>query len=498
MKGPGLSKTGSLRSGLCSGRTRFLVLLPFFYAAMTWWFTGSSLATNRDNLLWYVLASSAALSLPYLVLLQRDRPPVSLRWGFVVALFAPLVTPSLLQTDQLRYIWDGVVLASGHNPFALSPSEALAALEGQGWTGVVPSPSGLPVPATWAQAINHPGFVTVYSPLALLAFAAGSWLNPFFHVPFINDLFGPWAELLPVLSWWPWEIGWRLVVGLALMAMVWLLRGKRWDLVLFHPLVFLTGFANVHVDVLLLPVLVFLFAARTRAQPERGGLALGFAILVRWTPVVLLPAFAYLWRRRLGRLGALHGVGLALSLVAVGFALFLPGSGGRLFASAAAYSEHWMFFGFAHRFVSDILAGTGWVPDPINVTKGLLGTTWIVVAWRLVTWAHRRHAGVQLVSLCLLTCFFVVTPTLHPWYFLPLLVVGLPYMKVLLTPWLWPMLAPLSYTFYFENADPTAVRSFVYVIVSAALIRDGRYLFGRGQRSPKSAASPPGPVSASN
>ncbi len=473
----------------------YWLALPFLYALGAWLALAVGPSESKTFLLVYTLVSSILLWPGYLYLRRCKAPPMPALWGAWIAFAATVLTPSLLQTDQLRYVWDGMMLGRGDNPFALSPSEALAREQTFEPPGVVRSPAGLEVPNTWAKLINHPELPTVYPPLAQVFFAFSSWLNPFFSLRPVNALFDDWISTFATLNWWPWELGWRLVLGAALGALVVIQRHHRWDLVLFHPLVFLTGFANVHVDGLMLPFLALSLAPLGRpsvphkdtkqlrfSQMLPPGLLLGLSMLIRWTPLVLLPAFWNTWRRRGGWSHAALALAGTASTVAAGLALFLPGSQGRLFASSATYAEHWYFFGFGHRILADLLGALGFSGNAIQTSKLVLLATWLVLAGWVAWYAQQKRWSVLLTTQVLLVSFLIVLPTLHPWYFLPLLVLGHRHMKILVTPWLWPMLAALSYTFYFENKDPLTIRMVVYSVVTLALVRDARVIFRKRRR----------------
>jgi hypothetical protein len=227
------------------------------------------------------------------------------------------------------------------------------------------------------------------------------------------------------------------------------------------------------------------------------GFLFGLAVLTRWTPMLFLPAFLSFWIRKRGVHYALLGFAGAVSTVAVALALFLPGSNGNLFRSAGSYAQHWYFFGFAHRILADILALSGWTiekADSIQLAKAILFAGWLVFIGWFSWFAYRRKWSIWLTSVVTLTSFLIVTPTLHPWYFLPLIVLGVRHEKSLVTPWLWPMLAPLSYFFYFENSDPTSVRLLVYGVVTAALCRDGWRLWKREASPPSRKPLKPRPL----
>jgi hypothetical protein len=392
---------------------------------------------------------------------------------------APIVTPSLLQTDQLRYIWDGLHLSQGVNPYSFSPQSVIETMP-QGVNLILKSGAQVPIP--WARYINHPEFFTVYPPLAEILFAISTHLNPFFSSVGVN--YGlPWVQkFLPHFVFWPWELGLRIMVGFALAGTVFILRKFRWDLLLFHPLVFLTAIANLHVDALMLPLLALVFIPNQLTRLSPHGLILSAAFLVRWLPALFIPATVIDILRREG----LRSAGLMFLTIAsvcgVLFFYFWLGSNGNMFSSPKAYAEHWYFFGFLHRFIMDLLVFSGAHGHHAQYAKVLLAAPF-VLSCAFVLWMQwKGKLSFQLASLLILILFFMVSPTLHPWYLLSVLLVGFRYMHLLKVVWVWPLLAPLSYTYYFEMTDVPLVRVSVYVVISVLLLFDGRLILNRINR----------------
>ena len=92
----------------------------------------------------------------------------SVTWTLIlaVALASRLIVcftePPQLSDDLWRYVHDGRQLATGHNPYAHSPSEL-----GSGQ-------SNDPI----LEQINHPDLVTLYQPTSQYVFAVSWWLRP--------------------------------------------------------------------------------------------------------------------------------------------------------------------------------------------------------------------------------------------------------------------------------------------------------------------------------
>jgi hypothetical protein len=347
------------------------------------------------------------------------------------------------------------------NPFRLTPSEALAK-------------AGANAPS-WAAFINHPELSTIYPPGAQLAFLVGTVLNPLFVSHAVLEWARPLLDQLPRTFFWPYELGWRFVVALSIFTTVFLLRRTRWDLLVFHPLFFLVVVMNVHVDALVLPCLVWMF--RPAQKDVAPGVALGLGVLARWTPLLFAPALFISWRRQSGARLALVAIAVASSLVAMGVALYWRGAEGRFFASTKVYGEHWMFFGYLHQLVSDGLALVGFAHKSILFAKISLALCFCAFVCFVLRRQLQRVFSLRLTCLLVLCGALAISPTLHPWYLLSLLCVGLPYMKTLWFPWVWPLLAPASYAFYVDGKDPLAVRLVVYAIVTLTFVVDFRRLF---------------------
>jgi hypothetical protein len=411
----------------------------------------------------------------YLGLRKRKSASSSARTGALWIFIATVASPNLLQTDQLRYVWDGLMAAQGQNPYALTPRQALAwQHELTGKQDSIVSPRGFDIPDEWARRINHPQLPTVYPPAAQLAFEASSWLNPFFVLPAAHSLIPAVQRLLPPRQALVWELGWRIMIGMSAALLVFLLRNQRWDLVVFHPLYLLTAVANVHTEALLLPLLALALRHRQGVWPP--GLALGLAIMTRWTPGILAPQIFLETLRRSGIKSALWGLAGALSVCAIGIALYWGGSGGRMFESVQTFGAQWMFFGFAHRWLADTLGYFG-VASSIDRAKLILGIVFSCGWMALFALQCRKRMDLRLTCLLTFVLMLVVSPTLHPWYLLPLVLLGLPYHRILATPWIWPLLAPFSYVFYYTGTDPAAFRHGVYAVVCVLLLRDGVIIF---------------------
>lgn len=454
-------------------------ILPLLYASSIWAFSFAHIDFILNDYLWFLLISTAVLSGFYLFL-RRLRAPI-VRWQFGMFIFAcaPILTPSLLQTDQLRYIWDGLHMSQGVNPYSFTPQSVIETMP-QGVRLVLGSGADLHLP--WARYINHPGFFTVYPPLAELLFAFSTHLNPFFSA-YGSSHWLPWMQhTLPHFIFWPWELGLRILVGGVLAALIYLLKCERWDLFLFHPLVFLTAIANIHVDTLMLPLLALIFFPNRLTRFLPHGSLLSAATLTRWLPGLFIPTSFVQLLRRYGVRFALLLLVSVVSVCGVVLFYFWLGSQGNMLSSPKAYAEQWYFFGYLHRFVMDLLILAEAPGHPAQWAKAILTPLFLVTTGFILFAQWQGKISFHLASLLVLTFFFMMTPTLHPWYLLSLLFLGVRYQHVFTSVWVWPLLAPLSYVYYFNMADVSWVRVIVYLVISGLLLQDGRLLLKRIRR----------------
>ena len=251
---------------------------------------------------------------------------ISLRAGILLALVAPLAIPSVMQTDQLRYIWDGINQVRGWNPYGLTP---------------VDHPEFRSV--WWVGLINFPNLPTIYPAFAQVVFAAAAVLNPFFWQLEQGSL-----VVNPGLasSLWQVEFGLSLVQGVVAAWTVWLLRKRRWALVLFNPLFLICAVGNLHLDAMLLPLMVLaLFGSlASKGRMITSAMAFAAAVSLKWMPMIWLPYF-YLSRKDSYRSRFLHAF---LCLAGVGFGLyyFSPEILEALQTSTSSFVSEWKFFAF--------------------------------------------------------------------------------------------------------------------------------------------------------
>lgn len=323
--------------------------------------------------------------------------------------------------DVYRYLLDGRLGAAGVNPYAYAPE----------------SPKVAELVSALPGAVNHPELPTIYPPVAQALFALAGLLG--------GGL-----------------IAWRLVCLLLVGVGVWAVsraaptvfgRSTAWALPT-HPLVVLTAAGNGNVDIAALGLLgVALFGVARRVSGDAGeaaaggtalaGVGLGLAAGVKLFPI----GFAAAWLGRSGLTGAVRVGVVALAVLA---ACYLPvaGVGAKATGSLGRYAEAWEFNATGYRALD---AGAEWAlrsagmgesaPDPFSGgawyggqrserqwrSRGefagriarALGAA-VLVGVVLALWRRRRGPAESLAWLMM--ALLAVSPVVHPWYLLWLLV----------------------------------------------------------------------------
>lgn len=367
---------------------------PRVHDRQSWWplaVTGVLLlscpvwAASRST--WSLLVAAAFLSGGGLLLLWR-RDALSLAevlWGALVLRLAFLPLLPGLTDDPFRYIWDGWLQLEGINPYKFVPSDpALKAFQD----------------TDLYEKLNSQEYYSIYPPLSQGFFALGAL--------FYN---GSWVPAYYVLKavFVVVELG-----GVLLLSR--LTTARNVLLYAWNPLVLIEVAGQGHTEALLIP---FLFLALWAVRRKKGGLAsvaIAGAGFVKIYPFALGP---YLLRRFGWRAvwpGALMVVGLSIPYAA-------PYALSHVKASVDLFAELFEFNAGLYYFVKHLLwawTGADWSKTIGPVFRGLFLTSlpvlYLLDAWR--DWSFRR------ACLLLLGTFLLLSTTVHPWYLLPVIGLG--------------------------------------------------------------------------
>jgi alpha-1,6-mannosyltransferase len=207
----------------------------------------------------------------YVVVRWSDRSSRTGRWvilGLIIVFaigFRAMLVPQrpYLSTDVYRYIWDGHVQAAGINPYRYVPNDP--ALSGLRDDRIYPNISG-----------GYHNWLSPYPPVAQAIFLGISLIRPLSVSAFKAVMAA--FDLIAVI--------------LVMMALA---RSgadpARAIIFAWHPLLIFEGAHSGHIEAAFVAFLVLALLACSRRRFALTGIALALATLVKFYPVLIVPAF---------------------------------------------------------------------------------------------------------------------------------------------------------------------------------------------------------------
>lgn len=336
----------------------------------------------------------------------------------VLARLGPLLQPPALSTDIYRYIWDGRVGGAGINPYRYVPADrALASLRD---AAIYPN-------------INRADYArTIYPPAAQIVFVLVTRLSE--------------RVTAMKLAMLVFDAG--TIVLLLLLLRLGSMPAERVLIYAWHPLTIWEIAGSGHVDVVLCFLLAVAFLFRRQGKAVPTGIALGVGTLIKFLPLLLVPALYRKWDWRLPVSFALTIVLLYLPYLAVGWHVlgFLPD-----YVAEERFAGGTGFF-FLNLF--DYL--TGFADPPIAAYAVVMAAVLGGSALRMLLRPPPGEFGFAASSLMMLLVLFLLVTPHHPWYFLWLLPILclIPYRPALL-------LTALSFILYATLGPAAPARDLV-------------------------------------
>lgn len=308
-----------------------------------------------------------------------------------------------LSDDIFRYVFDGMMLLAGENPYAEAPARV-----------VTSDPAILAL----IPLVNHAELPTIYPPAAQAAFAAAAFLGGHLGMKLLLAAMDLFSCLLII----------RILKQLALPP-------SRAVLYAWHPLPVIEIAASGHIDAaaicfLLLalyaalrcghcssrPLGVAVMARRIRRKEIVLSLAAGvcfmIAVLVKWIPLLFLPGVFLLVNRHC-RAYWIAGCAMAWALLTTPFWPEIQNG----YSTLAVYLVHWEFSGFAFRTLREI-SGSGATARIILGMGGIAGVGGIYFRLLSRGFSHTERFALGVFRSFYAASFvwLLLTPTLHPWY----------------------------------------------------------------------------------
>lgn len=386
----------------------------------------------------------------YLLLLHRPsvaRLPWLIGLGIVLRVALVFAFPRL-SDDVYRFIWDGSLVAGGHNPFAHLPAHYL--LPEHGVAGLTPELFAL---------LNSPEYYTIYPPVAQGVFTLAAWLSPgsWYGAAVVMKLFLLACELGTL-----WVL-WRLLRGGAKTQVLASVppggeRGKSDETpwaptnLLFYwlnPLILIEILGNVHFEGAMVFFLLLAYYLLRQHRWLAAAASMAASVASKLLPLLLLPyLIRRLWARPFWLFSVAFGGACLLffaPLLLTGFPVGFGDSLGLYFRKfefnaslyylARAYGYYEIGWNQIARF------------GPLLAKAAAGGILLLALLDRRRDW-NSLPAGWLMAFVLYLLC----ATTVHPWY------LSVPIALCCLTQWrfplLWSFLIMLTYTNYVT--DPYA------------------------------------------
>lgn len=338
--------------------------------------------------------------------------------GLAARLILFLGLPSL-SDDLYRFIWDGTLLREGFSPYALLPAEYLT----QGIQGV---------DQQLYDQLNSQPYYSVYPPLNQLFF----WISA--------SISTSWLAQANVL---------RVVLLMADLGSVYflyrLLQLHQKDLSVIgwfflNPLLILEATGSIHFEGLVVFFLLLGLCAFEKNRMISSGIGLGLAAATKLLPLIFLPAIVIRkWFRDGATVGIVAGLVVSIGLIPFINSAILSG----MQSSLGLYFQKFEFNASVYFLLREVgfwLKGY----NLISILGPALSGITILGIVGLALRGQRRKWAVHKTMLFSLSLYLLLATTVHPWYILPLIALGL--LSGFYYPIAWALMIFVTYFGYQE------------------------------------------------
>lgn len=361
--------------------------------------------------------------------------------GILFRLMA-FTAPVTLSEDVYRFIWDGTLVLAGDNPFTQLP----CFYEVNQWYG-----QGLS--SELYAELNSPKYYSVYPPVvqycsAVVVFLSGG------DIPLAIDLFRACFLLFELMSFF---------LLLRILEEMNLNRSAAFFYFL-NPLVIIEISGNLHFEGVVVMFLLLSFLLLLQSRTLGSVAALTAAALTKLNPLMFFPSLLWVikgWKRML-----VAKLLFLVLFIAAFIPFFSPVFWEHLSKGLDLYFRNFEFNAGLYFLLRNIWASVvGYNPIQwLGPILSVLGFVLIIV----VIFYRRKKELLKLPEtwLWVYTFYLISATTVHPWYLIPLVVLGV--LSGYMFPFFWSALVFLSYSHY--GSASALYEYFVYLEYALVLI----------------------------
>lgn len=350
-----------------------------------------------------------------------------------------------LSDDIYRFIWDGLLINNGYNPFNYLPSYIIEQqIDVPGLTQAL------------YQELNSPDYFTIYPPIAQFTFTVATFLFP-------NSIIG--SAIIMKLFLVAFEIGTIWLLLKLLMHFKLPERTVLWYVL--NPLIIIEISGNLHFEGGMIFFLLLAFWCLIQGKQSWSAVAMAFSIASKLLPLMFLPFLIIRlgWERSI-RYFFIMGIALLILFLPLLNGVFIDNFSNSLdlyfrkfeFNASTYYLLRW--WGYQKEGYNLIS-----VFGPLLAAAVLYGILAVAIMEKDKSW--RGLPVKMLYAICL---YLLLATTIHPWY------VSLPIVFCLFTsyrfPIVWSYLIFLTYINYSypEYKENLWVVAIEYILVISFFI----------------------------
>lgn len=408
--------------------------------------------TARSNFMQLIFIFGILFAL-YFLLLKYKEQFTNLKWLIALAVLFRIILlfqiPNL-SDDYFRFIWDGRLLAHGNNPFLFLPSQIINtdfSLQNN-------------LSPELFNGLNSKIYYTCYPPVHQFIFGISALLAP-------DNI--PGSIILM-----------RLFILLAesgiFILLIKLLKqlGMKENLFLmyaFNPLVIIELTGNLHFEAIMIFFLFLSIYLLIKEKLFLSAAAFSFAVGIKLLPLIFLPLLI----RKLGWKNGILFSGIAFGILALMFLPFLNQALiNNFFSSINLYFQKFEFNAsiyFLVRWLGFQVMGYNIIAAAGIVLSAL---TFLIIVYIAFSFKGVNSNSFLLLMLFTITTYFLFATTVHPWYLVTLIAVGIfTQYKFAIA---WSALSILSYYAYqtFPYKENFWLISIEYLVVAFYFIHEYR------------------------
>jgi alpha-1,6-mannosyltransferase len=323
----------------------------------------------------------------------------------------------VLSDDVYRFIWDGFLTLSGHNPYKSIPVN---------YNG--PMINGL------LEKLNSPNYYSLYPPLKQYLFVSASWLGQGSVFGFIISM-----RIFLILS------------NLISTYIVYFIAAKHKytkerayqtaSFFALNPFVILETSGNFHFEgVMLMFLLLGYYVYIKYGNVIVSAFLFGMAVSIKLMPLIFLPLIWF-------RLGFRKGLYFVLISSALNLLLFAPFYEFEMVLNVLNSLDLYFHNFEFNASVYYVLRELGIIITGYNLIS-FLGTGLAFLSLSIILRLSFNVEGIAKASLYVCLVYLLCSTTIHPWYILPLF--GISLFTPFRFPLIWTFLISISYYAYIQ------------------------------------------------